>query len=193
MVLLISGEDPLETSTSLTDSLFFDSVYEKMRKVRGFRLGRKLVRVFKLFIHRRKKGKISYKCLGSTNCATKAISKVCNLGNLLKNGVKSVNFAKPCSGYIRVGSELMDQNQIPKGHLAVYVGEKQEDACRVLVPVVYFNHPLFVDLLREAEMVYGFDYSGGIRIPCRISEFEKVQSRIAAMGGGGRRGWRHKY
>ncbi|KAM3379785.1 hypothetical protein P3S68_012199 [Capsicum galapagoense] len=87
----------------------------------------------------------------------------------------------------------MDQNQVPKGHLAVYVGEKQEDACRVLVPVVYFNHPLFVDLLREAEMVYGFDYSGGIRIPCRISEFEKVQSRITAMGGGGRRNWRHKY
>ncbi|KAF3649455.1 putative thylakoid lumenal protein, chloroplastic-like isoform 1 [Capsicum annuum] len=169
-----------------------------MRKVRGFRLGRKLVRVFKLFIHRRKKGKTTCKRLGSTNCATKAISKLCKLGNLLKNGVKSVNFAKCSSGYIRVGSELMDQNQVPKGHLAVYVGEKQEDACRVLVPVVYFNHPLFVDLLREAEMVYGFDYSGGIRIPCRISEFKKVQSRIAAMSGGGgsclgRQSWRQKY
>ncbi|KAH0739998.1 hypothetical protein KY290_033041 [Solanum tuberosum] len=168
-----------------------------MMKVRGFRLGRRLVRVFKLFIHRRKKGKISYKRLGSSNCATKAISKLCNFGNLLKHGVKSVNFVKPGSGYIRVGSELMDENQIPKGHLAVYVGEKEDVACRVLVPVIYFNHPLFVDLLREAEMVYGFNHSGGIQIPCRISEFENVQSRIAATGGGGscreRWRWRYKY
>lgn len=160
------------------------------------------MRVFKLFIHKRKKGKkgkISYKRLGSTNCATKAISKLCNFGNLLKHGVKSVNFTRPGSGYIRVGSEMMGQNQIPKGHLAVYVGEKHDDTCRVLVPVIYFNHPLFVDLLREAEMVYGFNHSGGIQIPCRISEFENVQSRIAATGGGGgscragRRSWRHKY
>ncbi|KAL3329553.1 hypothetical protein AABB24_033748 [Solanum stoloniferum] len=168
-----------------------------MMKVRGFRLGRRLVRVFKLFIHRRKKRKISYKRLGSSNCATKVISKLCNFGNLLKHGVKSVNFAKPGSGYIQVGSELMDQNQIPKGHLAVYVGEKEDVACRVLVPVIYFNHPLFVDLLREAEMVYGFNHSGGIQIPCRISEFENVQSRIAATGGGGSchetRSWRYKY
>ncbi|KAK4363308.1 hypothetical protein RND71_018549 [Anisodus tanguticus] len=155
-----------------------------MRKVRGFRLGRRLVRVFKLFIHRRKKGKISYKRLGSTNCATKVITKLCNFGNLLKHGVKSVNFAKPGSGYIQVGSDLMDQNEIPKGHLAVYVGEKRDDVCRLLVPVMYLNHPLFVDLLREAEMVYGFNHSGGIQIPCRISEFEHVQSRIAATGGG---------
>ncbi|CAN4077232.1 unnamed protein product [Withania somnifera] len=152
-----------------------------MRKVRGFRLGRRLVRVFRLFIHKRKKGKISCKRLESNNCATKAISKLYNFGKLLKDGVRSVNYAKTGSGYIRVGSELMDQNQIPKGHLAVYVGENEDDTCRVLVPVIYFNHPLFVDLLRQAEMVYGFNHSGGIQIPCRISEFENIRSRIAAM------------
>ncbi|XP_059277062.1 auxin-responsive protein SAUR36-like [Lycium ferocissimum] len=167
-----------------------------MRKMRGFRLGRRLVRVFK-FIHRRRKAKISYKRLGSSNCATKAISKLCNLGNLLKHCVKGVNFRRPGSGYIPVGSDFMNQNQISKGHLAVYVGEKQDDACRVLVPVTYFNHPLFANLLREAEIVYGFNHSGGIQIPCRISEFEHVQSRIAAAGGSGtsaeRRRWRRKY
>ena len=30
-----------------------------------------------------------------------------------------------------------------KGHLAVYVGQKDGDFYRVLVPVIYFNHPLF--------------------------------------------------
>ncbi|KAK4363307.1 hypothetical protein RND71_018548 [Anisodus tanguticus] len=123
--------------------------------------------------------------------------------SLINQGVKSVNFAKPGLGYIWVGSELMDQNEIPKGHLAVYVSEKKDDACRVLVPVIYFNHPLFVDLLSEAEMVYGFNHSGGIQIPCGISEFEhnstimkKVMTRIAAATGGGgscrgRRRWSH--
>ncbi|CAN4077231.1 unnamed protein product [Withania somnifera] len=140
-----------------------------MKKVRGFRLGRRTVRVFKLFIHRRRKGKMSYKSLESTNCATKTISKLCNFGKLLKDGVRSVNYAKTGSGYIRVGSELMDQNQIPKGHLVVYVGENEDDTCRVLT----------------AEMVYGFNHSGGIQIPCRIYEFEKVRSRIATTGGSG--------
>ncbi|XP_060182585.1 auxin-responsive protein SAUR36-like [Lycium barbarum] len=168
-----------------------------LRKVRGFRLGRRLVRDFKLFIYRRRKGKISYKRLGSSNCSTKAISKLCNLGNLLKRGVKGVNFRRIGSCYIRVGSDFMDQNQIPKGQLAVYVGEKKDDACKVFVPMIYFNHPLFADLLREAEMVYGFNHWRGIQIPCRISEFEHVQSRIAATGDGGscaeRRRWQHKY
>ncbi|XP_009587310.1 auxin-responsive protein SAUR36-like [Nicotiana tomentosiformis] len=170
-----------------------------MGRMRGFRIGRRLVRVFKWFIHRRRRGRISYKRLGSSNYATRAISKLCNLGNLLKYGAKGLNFTRPNSGYIRVGQDFMEQKEmiVPKGHLAVYVGEKEDNACRVLVPVIYFNHPLFAGLLREAEMEYGFNHSGGIQIPCRISEFEYVQSRIAATGGGGRRrgrqSWRHKY
>lgn len=64
--------------------------------------------------------------------------------------------------------------------MAVYVGQKDGVFQRVLVPVIYFNHPLFGDLLREAEEEYGFAHPGGITIPCRISEFERVQTRIAA-------------
>lgn len=68
----------------------------------------------------------------------------------------------------------------PRGKLAVYVGQKDGDYKRVLVPVIYFNHPLFGDLLREAEKEYGFDHPGGITIPCRVSEFESVKTRIDA-------------
>ncbi|MCD9640653.1 hypothetical protein HAX54_026061 [Datura stramonium] len=123
-----------------------------MKKVRGFRIGRRL------------------------------------------GAAKGLCFGKPNSGYIRVGKEPIDPKQVivPKGHLAVYVGEKKDDACRIMVPVIYFNHPLFVDLLREAEMVYGYNHSGGIQIPCRISEFENVKSRIAATAGGGNRRGEHK-
>ncbi|GER31225.1 SAUR-like auxin-responsive protein family [Striga asiatica] len=82
-------------------------------------------------------------------------------------------------GYIRVGQEPCSRpGTVPKGHLAVYVGQKDGDFERVLVPVVYFNHPLFEDLLRESEKEYGFNHPGGITIPCRISDFERVRTRI---------------
>lgn len=67
---------------------------------------------------------------------------------------------------------------VPKGHMAVYVGQKDGDFERILVPVVYCNHPLFGDLLKESENEFGFNQPGGITIPCRISEFERVQTRI---------------
>ncbi|KAL1331286.1 hypothetical protein AAHE18_12G173500 [Arachis hypogaea] len=51
---------------------------------------------------------------------------------------------------------------------------------RVLVPVVYFNHPLFGELLRESEAEFGYHHPGGITIPCRVTEFEQVKTRIAS-------------
>ncbi|KAH0648716.1 hypothetical protein KY285_033964 [Solanum tuberosum] len=94
-----------------------------------------------------------------------------------------LHFGRTNSGYF--GQEPNKKVSVPKGHLAVYVGEQEDDTCRVVVPVIYFNHPLFTELLREAEMVYGYNYPGRIQIPCRISEFENVKSRIAATVGGG--------
>uniref|UniRef100_A0A5B7B727 Putative auxin-induced protein X10A-like n=1 Tax=Davidia involucrata TaxID=16924 RepID=A0A5B7B727_DAVIN len=151
-----------------------------MRKTRGFRLGCKLVKVFKWVIHRRTK-RTSYQRLNQPSCATKAMSKLCNWGRSLKHGVKGLCFPKN-SGYVRVGQDPIDTKPVcvPKGHLVVYVGEKEDDTHRFLVPVIYFNHPLFGDLLSEAEKAYGFNHPAGIQIPCRISEFENVQMRIAA-------------
>lgn len=74
----------------------------------------------------------------------------------------------------------------PKGHLAVYVGRKGvEPPRRVLVPVVYFNHPLFGQLLREAEEEFGYHHPGGITIPCPVADFESVRRRVAAAAGAG--------
>ncbi|KAK6162539.1 hypothetical protein DH2020_002380 [Rehmannia glutinosa] len=86
-------------------------------------------------------------------------------------------------GYVRARQEpfLEKPGPIPKGHMAVYVGQKDGDYERILVPVVYFNHPLFGDLLEESEKEYGFNHPGGITIPCRISEFERIQTRIKAV------------
>ncbi|XP_071736080.1 auxin-responsive protein SAUR36-like [Rutidosis leptorrhynchoides] len=72
---------------------------------------------------------------------------------------------------------------VPKGKMAVYIGQKDGDFKRVLVPVVYINHPLFGQLLKEAEAEYGHDQPGGITIPCPFSDFENVKKRIAAVCG----------
>lgn len=72
--------------------------------------------------------------------------------------------------------------ELPKGHLAVYVGESEDEKQRVLVPVTHFNHPLLGKLLEDAEKLYGFDHPGVITIPCGVSEFERVQKIIANTG-----------
>ncbi|KAI3727501.1 hypothetical protein L6452_16117 [Arctium lappa] len=159
-----------------------------MNKIRGFRIKHKLVRVIKWGLHRRPI-QSDYLRLNPPTYTAKAMSKLCGFARSLK---KNICCRKSASNYIRLGEE--ERNPVPKGHLAVYVGEKEDAAHRVLVPVIYFNHPLFGDLLREAEKVYGFNYHGGIHVPCRISEFENVQTKINAAGGSdglrGRRSWR---
>nr|DAD47018.1 TPA_asm: hypothetical protein HUJ06_016955 [Nelumbo nucifera] len=59
---------------------------------------------------------------------------------------------------------------VPKGHLAVYVGEAEKR--RFVIPVSYLNHPSFQELLRQAEEEFGFDHPmGGLTIPCKEDTF----------------------
>ncbi|KAM7494123.1 hypothetical protein LguiB_028732 [Lonicera macranthoides] len=141
------------------------------RRIRGFRLTHKMGRVCKWVVPRRKP---------DPTLISSAMSRLRNWGRNL------ICFSKPKPGYARIGSDPVEARpkSVPKGHLAVYVGEKEGNSRRVLVPVIYFNHPLFGDLLKEAERVNGFNHSGGIQIPCCLSEFENVQTKIAAVDGG---------
>ncbi|XP_022633544.1 auxin-responsive protein SAUR32-like [Vigna radiata var. radiata] len=66
---------------------------------------------------------------------------------------------------------------VPKGCLAIKVGQG-EDQQRFVVPVIYFNHPLFMQLLKEAEEEYGFDQKGTITIPCHVEHFRNVRGII---------------
>ncbi|XP_068651383.1 auxin-responsive protein SAUR32-like [Aristolochia californica] len=67
---------------------------------------------------------------------------------------------------------------VPKGCLAIMVGQEGEELQRFVVPVIYFNHPLFLQLLKEAEKEYGFDQKGPINIPCHVADFRYVQEII---------------
>ncbi|KAF6177070.1 hypothetical protein GIB67_015945 [Kingdonia uniflora] len=52
-----------------------------------------------------------------------------------------------------------------------------EDQMRVAVPIKYFKHPLFIQLLQEA-VVLGFDQKGAITIPCHVQQFQQVRGTI---------------
>ncbi|KAK7389763.1 hypothetical protein VNO78_25056 [Psophocarpus tetragonolobus] len=66
---------------------------------------------------------------------------------------------------------------VPKGCIAIKVGQGEEQQ-RFVVPVIYINHPLFMQLLKEAEEEYGFDQKGTITIPCHVEEFRNVRGLI---------------
>ena len=69
---------------------------------------------------------------------------------------------------------------IPKGHLAVYVGEQEKR--RFVVPVSLLNHPSFQGLLRQAQEEFGYDHPmGGLTIPCREDVFIDVASRLCSL------------
>ncbi|KGN49830.1 hypothetical protein Csa_000428 [Cucumis sativus] len=65
--------------------------------------------------------------------------------------------------------------ETPKGCLAILVGQEQQ---RFFIPVIYVNHPLFVQLLKKAEDEYGFDQKGPISIPCPVDDFRTLQGII---------------
>ncbi|KAL1324300.1 hypothetical protein HN51_034462 [Arachis hypogaea] len=65
---------------------------------------------------------------------------------------------------------------VPKGHLAVYVGENHK---RFVIPISYLSQPLFRDLLDWAEQEFGFNHpTGGLTIPCTEDYFISLISSL---------------
>lgn len=81
--------------------------------------------------------------------------------------------------YLSQGVHYSKHLHVPKGFLAVCVGQGEESQ-RFCIPVLYFNHPLFVQLLKKVEEEYGFDHHGIIKIRCDVAEFQNVQKLIDA-------------
>lgn len=68
------------------------------------------------------------------------------------------------------------QVDVPKRHLAVYVGETHK---RFVIPISYLNHPLFQELLHWAEQEFGYNHPmGGLTIPCSEHYFISLTSSI---------------
>lgn len=157
-----------------------------MSKIRGFKLRKHLIRVSGWIF---RKARIMtrpgcHRLSGSSqSLMRKPITRLLKWGHKLTAGARSFCGTRSGSGYTQLRSD--PDPCVPKGHLAVYVGQKDGEFHRVFVPVIYFNHPLFSELLKETEEEYGFHHPGGITIPCRYTEFERVKTRIASVSGGG--------
>ncbi|KAG0460372.1 hypothetical protein HPP92_020264 [Vanilla planifolia] len=62
---------------------------------------------------------------------------------------------------------------VPKGHFALYVGEKRS---RFIVPISFLSRPEFQSLLRAAEEEFGFHHELGLTIPCEEVVFRSLAS-----------------
>ncbi|KAL7156494.1 hypothetical protein ABFS83_02G013700 [Erythranthe nasuta] len=69
-------------------------------------------------------------------------------------------------------------NEVPKGHLAVYVGESETK--RFVIPLSHSNHPSFQELLYRAEEEFGFHHPmGGLTIPCSEESFVDLTTYLS--------------
>lgn len=67
---------------------------------------------------------------------------------------------------------------VPKGYLAVYVGEQEKK--RFVIPISFLNQPAFQELLSQAAEEFGFDHPmGGLTIPCGEHIFVEIASRLS--------------
>ncbi|WOG86886.1 hypothetical protein DCAR_0206105 [Daucus carota subsp. sativus] len=75
-------------------------------------------------------------------------------------------------------STYLDRStNVPKGCMAVYVGENQRR--RFVVPISYLDEPTFQDLLSQAEEEFGFSHpEGGLTIPCKEDTFIDLLNRL---------------
>ena len=83
-------------------------------------------------------------------------------------GIKRASFT-----FSREVSKSVD---VPKGYLAVYIGEKMK---RSVIPITYLSQPSFQELLNQAEDEFGYDHPmGGLTIPCREDVFLNITSGL---------------
>lgn len=76
--------------------------------------------------------------------------------------------------------QTRNHSNVPKGHVAVYVGESQKK--RFVVPISYLYHPSFLHLLNTAQEEFGYNHSmGGLTIPCNEDAFLNLTSQLCLL------------
>ncbi|CAA6663309.1 unnamed protein product [Spirodela intermedia] len=117
-----------------------------MKKYRGFRLGRRLAFIWRS-LHRPPSKHRGYLRLSSDGPTHRK-----------RDPTKEMEEKNAVAARIAHWGRCLAQRL---GHLAVYVGREGVDPLyRVMVPVVFFNHPLFGELLKSAQEEFGFCRSG---------------------------------
>ncbi|XP_073047394.1 auxin-induced protein 15A-like [Primulina eburnea] len=77
-----------------------------------------------------------------------------------------------CSLWSAPDNEMVVPNDVPKGHLVVYVGEYNK---RHVIKIKLLRHPLFKALLDQAQEIYDFSPNDSrLHIPCDENMFLSV-------------------
>ncbi|XP_052115430.1 auxin-induced protein X10A-like [Arachis duranensis] len=85
----------------------------------------------------------------------------------------------------KASSAVTQAASVPKGYLAVYVGEKMK---RFVIPISYLSLPSFQDLLSQAEEEFGYGHPmGGLTIPCKEDAFNSKNTTMGFFLAGIRR------
>ncbi|KAB2042965.1 hypothetical protein ERO13_D02G223200v2 [Gossypium hirsutum] len=92
-------------------------------------------------------------------------------------GIQLTGLAQAKQKLQRTLSGRLGNTNVPKGHIAVYVGESNKK--RFVIPIAYLNHPLFQDLLNKVEEEFGFNHPmGGLTIPCSEEYFISLTTSL---------------
>ncbi|XP_018475534.1 auxin-responsive protein SAUR71-like [Raphanus sativus] len=79
------------------------------------------------------------------------------------------------SAYLEDAKNRESIGKIKKKCFTVYVGPMKQ---RIVVKTKLLNHPLFKNLLEDAENEYGYRRDGPIVLPCEVDFFFKVLAEI---------------
>ncbi|EHA8591224.1 auxin-responsive protein SAUR50 [Cocos nucifera] len=85
---------------------------------------------------------------------------------------------------MRASSSRAAPVDVPAGHVAVCVGSSSR---RFVVRTAHLNHPIFRQLLRQAEEEYGFSSRPGpLALPCDESLFEHILRHLSSSSSSSR-------
>lgn len=74
-----------------------------------------------------------------------------------------------------IGKKWKRVGPLPEGCFSIYVGPQKQ---RFVIKTEYVNHPLFRDLLEEAESEYGYSSDGPLLLPCEVDRFLGVLTQM---------------